>query len=114
MSGPAHSPAPWHQDSARPEMVFDKRGRLVVDCDHHGMGPRAQAAANGALVAAAPEMLVQLKGMLGLAEFLIDAVNVDTDLTKVVLRMNGEAVAEVPIAVILEHTKAAVAKAEGR
>ena len=52
--------------------------------------------------------------MLGLAEFLINAVDVDTELTKVILRMGGEAVAEAPIAVILEHTKAAIAKAEGR
>lgn len=108
------SRTPWHQDSARPEMVFDADGRLVVDCDHHGLHSRERAEAHGALFSAAPELLVQLKGMLGLAEFLINAVDVDTDRTKVVLRMNGEAVAEVPIAVILEHTKAAVAKAEGR
>ncbi|MBP2494994.1 hypothetical protein ABID82_005021 [Methylobacterium sp. PvP062] len=109
-----HSRTPWHQDSARPEMVFDADGRLVVDCDHHGLFSRERAQAHGALVAAAPEMLVRLKGMLGLAEFLINAVDVDTDRTKVVLRMNGEAVAEVPIAVVLVHSKAAVAKAEGR
>lgn len=110
----ALSRAPWHQDSARPEMVFDADGRLVVDCDHHGLFSRERAQAHGALVAAAPELLIQLKGMLGLAEFLINAVDVDTELTKVILRMGGEAVAEAPIAVILEHTKAAIAKAEGR
>ncbi|MDH2313096.1 hypothetical protein [Methylobacterium brachiatum] len=95
-------------------MVFDAIGRLVVDCDHHGMAPRERAAANGAIVAAGPEMLVQLKGMLGLAEFLINAVDLDTDQTKVVLCVNGEPAAEAPISVLLKHTRAAIAKAEGR
>lgn len=74
----------------------------------------AELAATGRVLAAAPEMLIQLKGLLGFAQFIINAIDLDTDRTTVVLRANGQTVAEVPVAVVLQNTEAAIAKAEGR
>ncbi|WP_267355736.1 MULTISPECIES: hypothetical protein [unclassified Methylobacterium] len=64
MAVSAHSPEPWHQDSARPEMVFDAVGRLVVDCDHHGLAPRQRAEANAARTAAAPDLLAMARALV--------------------------------------------------
>lgn len=125
-----HMPGPWKVGyRAMDVLAPSKKGGDAKVCDIRGWGyltgkgdgalglsdveGYAIQQANAALISAAPEMLVQLKGMLGLAEFLINAIDVDTDQTKIVLLKDGEAVAEVPVSVILKHTKAAIAKAEG-
>ena len=124
-----HMPGPWKVGYRAMDVVApSKKGGDAKVCDIRGWGyltGKGEGAlglsdregyaiqrANAALIAAAPDLLIQLRGMLGLAEFLINAVDVDTDQTKVVLRKDGEAVAEVPISVILRHARAAVAKAE--
>lgn len=109
-----HSRTPWHQDSARPEMVFDADGRLVVDCDHHGLNPRARAEANGALVAAAPDLLTQLRGAVAMMRLAISSLGIDPDLTEIEFRANGEHIARVSMASLLSNGQAAVTKAEGR
>ena len=114
MSTPAQSPEPWHQDSARPEMVFDAVGRLVVDCDHHGLAPRAGAQANAALIAAAPELLTQLRGAVAMLRLTINSLDVDPELTEIEFRANGEHIARVSMATLLANGQAAIAKAEGR
>ncbi|KQT59966.1 hypothetical protein ASG52_19770 [Methylobacterium sp. Leaf456] len=81
----------------------EKDGAFAAECE-----------ANGRVLAAAPEMLVQLKGLLGFARFIVSGLNIDADQTKVVLKNRGESVAEVPLALLLERSEAAVAKAEGR
>lgn len=73
-----------------------------------------ELAATGHVLAAAPDLLIQLKGLLGFAQFVINAAEIDTELTTVVLRANGETVAEVPVAVVLTNAAAAIANAEGR
>lgn len=110
----AHSRTPWHQDSARPEMVFDADGRLVVDCDHHGLFSRERAQAHGALVAAAPDLLTQLRGAVAMMRLAISSLDIDPDLTEIEFRANGEHIARVSMATLLANGQAAIAKAEGR
>ena len=112
-----HTPGPWSiegPDDFGDFNVHCARERAVVAAVVSNLRPSDEVAANAHVVSAAPEMLVQLKGLLGFARFIISATNLDTDRTKIELRNNGEFVAEVPLALLLEHSEAAVAKAEGR
>ena len=114
-----HTPGPWtvftNPDGTKIVGIGDRNAEGVTDCGFGiWRGGSEEALANAHLISAAPDLLIQLKGMLGFAEFVIAAVDIDTDQTKVVLRANGESVAEVPISTLLTHTKAAIAKAEAR
>jgi len=73
-----------------------------------------QDRANASLIAAAPELLKQLKGLLGFASFVINELDIDTESTEVILKANGEDVAKVPLSVVLNNSKVAIATAEGR
>jgi len=123
-----HMPGPW-QVGYRGTTVMGASPNAKV-CDIRGWGyltgkgdgalgltedeAVAVQSANAALIAAAPDLLVQLKSMLGLARFIIKAADLDPEATTVVLRNQGETVAEVPVSVLLTNTEAAIAKAEGR
>lgn len=102
---------PWEVVPHAPTLVRTIRGLPVADA-FTSLSLESEMEANARLIAAAPDLLVQLKGLLGFARFVINAVDIDTEATKVVLRNKGEPVAEVPIAVLLKHSEAAIAKAE--
>lgn len=117
----AFTPGPWEVgDAARgddPRMVYcnDATGQRVADCSGEFLfHSRETMEANARLVATAPELLKQLKELLGFANFVINELDIDTESTEVILRANGEAVAKVPLSVVLNNSKAAIAAAEGR
>lgn len=111
----AHSPKPWHQDSTRPEMVFDARGRLVVDCDHHGMGPRAQAAANAALFVVAPDLLAMARQLVEpFADISSEFLTECADERSGDLHLIGGRGLTAHFARAILMARAAIAKAEGR
>lgn len=111
----AYSPAPWHQDSARPEMVFDAVGRLVVDCDHHGLCPRARAEANGALIAAAPDMLAMARELVEPFAYISSEFLAEVSGAKPGdLHLIGGCGLTAHFAPAILAARAAIAKAEGR
>lgn len=110
-----HSPEPWHQDSARPEMVFDAVGRLVVDCDHHGLAPRRRAEANAALIAGALDLLAMARELVEpfadiSSEFLAEI----SDATPGDLHLIGGRGLTAHFARAILAARGAIAKAEGR
>lgn len=119
-----HTAGPWVFDAESHDIQHAESGMAIARVNEPGDFPcrdekqddafAAECDANGYVLAAAPEMLVQLKGLLSLARFVISAANIDVDVTKIVLKNRGEFVAEVPVALLLEHSEAAIAKAEGR
>ena len=61
-----HTPGPWK--TRDPSSVYDALGRYIHQGsgtmpEHHSL-PREEAAANARLIAAAPDLLEALKGML--------------------------------------------------
>ena len=59
MSAPAHTPGPWR---AAGDHVFSVRGRLTVTRTVYGT--EGERLANARLIAAAPELVEALRGML--------------------------------------------------
>jgi hypothetical protein len=122
-----HTPGPWfvHDFSAVPGFTNPTPGDVTVSCDHPATIAVAsmdraltatidEARANARLIAAAPELLKQIKGLLGFANFVINELDIDTESTEVILKANGEDVAKVPLSFVLNNSKAAIAAAEGR
>lgn len=125
MTAAKHMPGPW-KVGLRGTAVLAQAPHAKV-CDIRGWGyltgngegalglPEAEAVAiqlaNARLIAAAPDLLIQLEGLLGLVNVMVAAFDVDTEQTKCRLRLDGEVVAEVPISTVLGRSAAAIAKA---
>jgi hypothetical protein len=98
-------------------MVYcnDATGQRVADCTGEYLFHTDETMrANARLIAAAPELLTQLVGAVALAEHIIASLDIDPETTTLRVRANGENIADIPIATLIENQKAVIAKAEGR
>lgn len=74
--------------------------------------PVGETRANARLISAAPDLLIQLRGLVAAFQCVIADLGIDEDATTLRIMAGGSHVAEVPVATLLANANAALAKAE--
>ncbi len=78
-----HTPGPWTHDPETERIYAEGGGRWIASVGEVGTDTDGESAANGALIAAAPDLLEALRDMRGLAakleEQLLDLGAVDEE-----------------------------------
>lgn len=118
-----HTPAPWRvEDPLGPDIlsivaggpeVYNWTHIAQISVSDEGDAPRGQAEANARVMAAAPELLAQLRGLVAFTKAIIRDAGLDPDATAVAFVSGGNELALVSLATLLANAEAAIAKAEG-
>ena len=125
MAAAQHTPGPWTvglEDSTMGVLFIqietDERAICEVSATHDDTDNEFdildEDRANAHLIAAAPDLLVQLKGALAVANHVIASTGIDAEHTALQMVANGEQLAVVLLSTLIRNAEAAVAKAEGR